>query len=1215
VFLKSLTLRGFKSFADSTTLEFQPGVTVIVGPNGSGKSNVVDAVAWVLGAQGPSVVRSSRMDDVIFAGTAKRPALGRAEVTLTIDNSTRRLPIDLAEVTITRTLFRTGESEYSMNGASCRLLDIQELLSDAGVGRQQHVIMGQGQLDSVLSSRPEDRRAIIEEAAGVLKFRRRRERAERRLESTEANLLRLQDLQREVRRQVRPLERQAEAARRHDSLAAELRALRLYVAGRELESLQRRLAEAAEAHERFGGEEARLKAELSRLDELVEASEGALGAEQANDVTTPLGMAERLAERASGIANVIAERRRAVASALAASTEADVISALEAEAARIETELAAAVSAVRLLAPEWEAIDAVGAELARDEAAHVGLRSAGGTAGDVGAGAGAGGGAGAADASSRSGSEPAALAPGDALGIRRRRDEVRDEFGHGREQLARYAERQIALMAQRAELEQAIADGESASVRLDGEVAGFRAELGAAEEAERVAALGVTDAEAASRDAVDRAHSLGARAHALQVALDEAHARAGVERLAGRPGVLGTLMDVVEVDEGCERAFEAAVEEALGAVVVDGGGSARAAVEHLHASGLDGAVLAVGSGPSADPLSARTVPHGEELLRGKVRATRPGVEALLDHLLAGVILCRGQLVEALDLAERTVSSGAVVVTIAGDRFSAKGWRLGAGRAGATRAALDSVADEAARADAAAAEARQAAAAARARHAAARSATKEVSRSYEAAAAEARQGSQRQADARHRLQLVSEQQQAAEGPHEEIALRVAALGAVLEEHEAALGEAERAEADLRAVAAEAAEARRRLDERARALASLRADLEVKAAGLDERRTLLSARRDEIEGRLAGYEAARTGAAERRRGHESASRALERLAASVQERLGELSAILEQLGAARRRHEAIIGEISTRLANARSARSAAERGLTVTRESLQRVELDRAELRVRLEAATDAVRNDLDCEPADAVAAPCPELPPGTPPPARLRELDRELRLLGPVNPLALEELGALQERDQFLNGQLEDVRSTRRELGRVIKAVDDEIVSVFTEAFADVARHFEALFETLFPGGTGRLSLVDPSELLQTGIEIEARPAGRNVRRLSLLSGGERSLTALAFLFAVFRSRPSPFYLMDEVEAALDDVNLHRFLGLLEEFRGEAQLLVVSHQKRTMESADVIYGVSMQPGGASKVVSERLGGHRRPDDTAEESPDLRSPAGAEAARLT
>src|SRR5688500_10619186 len=312
MFLKALSLKGFKSFADPTTLELEPGVTVVVGPNGSGKSNVVDAIAWVLGAQAPSAVRSQKMDDVIFAGTAKKPALGRAEVSLTLDNSSGMLPIEFTEVTITRILFRTGESEYAINGVGCRLLDVQELLSDAGVGRQQHVIVSQGQIDAVLNARPEERRSIIEEAAGVLKFRKRKEKAERRLDATEANLLRVQDLLREVRRQLRPLERQAEAAKRHGELVGELTALRIYVSGREIAGLRTKLqtlaADEVAAHQL----ERELKAELARLDTAVMSIEGQLAVRGANDVGDRLMRVEQLRERARGLAAILIERRRSM---------------------------------------------------------------------------------------------------------------------------------------------------------------------------------------------------------------------------------------------------------------------------------------------------------------------------------------------------------------------------------------------------------------------------------------------------------------------------------------------------------------------------------------------------------------------------------------------------------------------------------------------------------------------------------------------------------------------------------------------------------------------------------------------------------------------------------------------------------------------------------------------------------------------------------------
>jgi chromosome segregation protein len=1160
VYLKSLSLRGFKSFADPTTLDFEPGVTVIVGPNGSGKSNVVDAVAWVLGAQGPRVVRSSKMDDVIFAGTSKRPALGRAEVSLTIDNSSRRLPVDLAEVTITRTLFRTGESEYSMNGAACRLLDIQELLSDAGVGRQQHVIMGQGQLDAILQARPEDRRAVIEEAAGILKFRRRRERAERRIEATEANLLRLQDLHREVRRQLRPLERQAEASRRHDSLAAELRALQLHVAGNELRSLQQRLSEAEASRLSFEAGDGRLKAELARLDELVVVTEAALGIEQADDVASVLAVAERLSERARGVANVISERRRSVALALAQGAQADVVASLESEVARIEAELADASVLAGELAPEREALEAETDELAAEETAWSGRGRSGG-------------------------SSTAAEASGEVAHLRRLCDGTRDELAAAREAVAGAAEREAALAHQIGDLEVAVVQ---AGVDAEGRRAAtdeVRSRLAAAEEAERQAASAVMTTEATAREAVERSQGLAARAHALQLALDEAHARAGVEHLAGQPGVLGTLLDVVELDGGCELAFEAGVANAVRAVVVEGSAEARSAIEHLRASGIDGSV--VRADPGSPPPPSPVLPVGAELLRACVRATHAGVAPLLDRLLAGVILCRRDLGAALDLLG-SLPADAVVVTLEGDRFSADEWRLGAGRAGATKAALEVVRLEAVLADSEAVGAGEVAEIARQAHATARVAASEAGRLFATAAAEERQLRLQGEDLARRVQLLREQAPPASAALAELRRQVSVLGATLESGEAELAVAEEFAREIADVAEVAAGERRRLDEWARSLAFRRSEWEVRSAGLDERRNMLTERRRQIEASLGGYEAARSEAAGRRQAHETATRALERLAAVIDALRQELEIVVATLRERRAAHAAAVASISGRLSDARSARGVAERELAGLREKFQRVELELAELRVRLEAAVQTLRHDLETEPAEAMAAGCPELPPGTPPAARARELERELRLLGPVNPLALEELAALEERDGFLAAQLDDVRAARRELGRVVRAVDEEIVNGFTEAFADVARHFEVLFATLFPGGTGRLTLVDPGELLSTGVEIEARPAGRNVRRLSLLSGGERSLVALAYLFAVFRSRPSPFYLMDEVEAALDDINLHRFLDLMDEFRSEAQLLVVSHQKRTMESADILYGVSLQPGGASKVVSERLG---------------------------
>jgi chromosome segregation protein len=1175
VFLKTLTLKGFKSFADPTTIELEPGITVVVGPNGSGKSNVVDAVAWVLGAQGPKVVRSTKMDDVIFAGTSRRPALGRAEVSLTIDNASRRLPVEVAEVTITRTLFRTGESEYALNGAPCRLLDIQELLSDAGVGRQQHVIVSQGQLDSILQARPEDRRMVIEEAAGVLKFRRRRERAERRLESSEQNLLRLQDLQREVRRQLRPLERQAEAARRHDGLVAELRALRLHLAGRELSLLGRRLENAERSHAELTDQEATHRNELARLDDLVALTESALTELQAWDGADRLGRAERLLERQRGVANVVSERRRTVAGSLAAVTEADVVASLEAESSRLTEDLFAAEAATASLLPECETLDALEAELRSDEAKFEGLAGLGVVGGAAGP--------------TRSVGSSGTAGPPDGRSARQEHDAALTRLSNAREAVARLAERLASFDRMREEHEQRLAELAAtleASKIDEGRLRTAHQRLAAEEQA---AEAREHESESRSRDASDRSHALGARAEALQAALDETRARAGVERLAGLPGVLGTLADVVDVDGGCERAFEAAVEDALGTVVVDGTGAAREALRHLHDSHLHGGVLPTGGSQVAltmsVPLLAQLVGRAE-LLRDRVRSEVRGVSAVLDQLLAGVLLCRGGLSEALRLAEEL--PGSTVVSIEGDRFSARGWRIGAARSGATRAALETVRREA---EAAAGLARTAMAEAQADRetfAAARMATTEASRRLDNAAATRTQAEVAQAQLTRRLVQLDAERSEALSAHEAALGLLAETQAELGLREAELARAEGAELEALAVAEEAARARKALDDRARSLAELRAELGMRAAGLEERRTLLATRRDEVERRLVGLDAARSDAAARREALEAAELALAHLAGELVRLEVELTATRDRLRTERAQQELAVASAAGRLRGLRDERAATERELTGARELLQRVELERAEARLRLETAVETLRRELECEPDEAIAASCPELPPGIPAQARVRELDRELRLMGPVNPLALEELAALEERDRFLAEQLEDVRGARRELGRVIRAVDEEIVGVFTQAFADVARHFESLFTMLFPGGTGRLSLVDPEDLLSTGIEIAARPAGRNVRRLSLLSGGERSLVALAFLFAVFRSRPSPFYVMDEVEAALDDVNLHRFLDLVEEFRADAQLIVVSHQKRTMEAADVLYGVTMQPGGASKVVSERIG---------------------------
>ncbi len=1145
MFLRSLTLKGFKSFADTTSLDLEPGVTVVVGPNGSGKSNVVDAIAWVLGAQAPSAVRSQKMDDVIFAGTAKRAALGRAEVTLTIDNSAGVLPIAFTEVTISRTLFRSGDSEYAINGVSCRLLDVQELLSDTGVGRQQHVIVSQGQIDAVLNARPEDRRAIIEEAAGVLKYRRRKEKAERRLEATEASLLRLQDLLREVRRQLKPLERQADAARRHGDLVTELGALRLHLAGREISTLRNRLESTSRDRITLDQQAAALKNELVALDTEVLATQARLSALGGSDVSDSLVRYESMRERARGLMALLAERRRGVERDRGGLLDADLVASLEAEAALVANELVEVEASALALVADSDRVVQAEAALAEERAAFDdGVLP-----------------------------EASAVPP-------QRAGEVRGELAARRAAI----ERAVGELA-RVEARLASIEVRTAQLAADGDL--HRRACEQAEEAERPLVALVQRAEEVKsgaeselasaqddhRSADEDRHVWSARAEALALALDGI---ASDPRWREVDGAVGALVDLVEVDEGWQAAFEAAVGETLNAVIVDGTVAARRALAALSTGGDAGAVLAV----SGDRAPARL----DSVLRSHVRSRTPLVEQLLDALLADVIVVDGGWERALDraLAQPT----AIIVTREGDRFSGSGWRLGAARSQMTGAALEEARN---RASSAADRATTAASRVASATLAVEAATGERAR-IEAELEENDARLNAAADGLARVQAaqreVETESQALRAHHDALAESVAAEHARTAELEAVLPSLEADEEADASRARSAHAVRARLEERGRAVASLRTNLEVQAAGLDERRQMLRRRRDEVEARLQADVAERERASLRRENLERKLLVLDRLAAVVAGSSAAVDGQLAGLHEERRRQSEESRAIAAALDDQRQRRTAAERQLEEVRERSRRAELDEAEITLRLESAVASVRNDLDREPEVAIETPCPPLPEGVTAHARVRELERELRLMGPINPLALEEFEALEERHRFLEAQLEDVRSTRRDLSRVIRAIDGEIVTVFASAFADVASNFESLFSTLFPGGQGSLRLTDPEHLLDTGIEVEARPSGKNVRKLSLLSGGERSLTALAFLFAVFRSRPSPFYVMDEVEAALDDVNLHRFLDLVHEFREEAQLLIVSHQKRTMEAADCLFGVTMQPGGSSKVVSER-----------------------------
>jgi chromosome segregation protein len=1182
VHLSSLTLKGFKSFASATTLRLEPGITAVVGPNGSGKSNVVDAIAWVLGEQGAKSLRGGKMEDVIFAGTAGRPALGRAEVTLTIDNADGALPIEYTEVSITRRMYRSGESEYEINGDKVRLLDVQELLSDSGIGREMHVIVGQGQLDAVLSGRPEDRRAFIEEAAGVLKHRKRKEKALRKLDGMQHNLDRLADLTAELRRQLKPLGRQAEVARRAAGVQADLRDARLRLLADDLVQLR-------EALDRDVADETAARARRAQVEgELGVASQREAGLERELATSAPLLQSasetwyrlSALSERFRGVGQLAAERHRHLSAAAPASSAGRDPDQLEAEADRVaatEAELAAGLESER------SRLAAVVGQRAELETA---LAEA----------------------------ERAWVAAARALADRR-------------EGLARLsgqvAAAQSKVSAGEAEIERlALAAGEAADrAEVAAErLADRRGELAGQEDddvalvtahedavaAHAAAAKAVAELTEAERAAERDRASWQARRDALAQGLTPADGAAAVLGSA-LAGVLGPVAERLTVRAGDEVAVAAALGGMVDAVVVAGVAEAAAALAHLKdTDGGRAGLLVTGGLPPVPRDGWPDLPDGVRWALDAVTAP-----AELQPALART-LERVALVPDLDAAVALVRTHPRVraVTAAGDLVGAD-WAVG-GQSDAPAQLVVKARVEEAENELRAAEERAASLADGL--AAAREAAALRSADVDAALA-ARQASDRSRSsvAAELAELGAAARSAAAETERHVAARVRAEEQ-LEQAQLALSglEARLAEAESAPVEEEpSTEARDRL--RAEVAAARQSETEARLAvrTAEERARALhgraeSLRRQARQEREARERAARARAARERGAAVAASvrRDAESALAALATSLTRAALERDQLASARSASEAELLEVRGRV---RAATAELDR-LT---DEVHRDEVARAEQRYRIEALEGRAAEEygVDLPTLLAEYGPAAPVPPtqaevaaaeaaGEPEPEpvpydraqqerRAAKAERDLATLGKVNPLALEEFAALEERHGFLATQLEDLKSTRRDLLTVVREVDERIHDVFAAAFTDVAKEFEQVFATLFPGGSGRLVLTDPEDLLTTGIEVEARPPGKKVKRLSLLSGGERSLTAVALLVAIFRARPSPFYVLDEVEAALDDVNLGRLLTLVEQLRSTSQLIIITHQKRTMEIADALYGVSMRGDGITGVISQRL----------------------------
>jgi chromosome segregation protein len=1184
VYVKSLTLRGFKSFASATSMRLEPGITCIVGPNGSGKSNVVDALAWVMGEQGAKSLRGGKMEDVIFAGTAGRAPLGRAEVTLTIDNSDGALPIDYTEVTISRTMFRNGGSEYAINGTPCRLLDVQELLSDSGIGREMHVIVGQGQLDTVLRATPEERRGFIEEAAGVLKHRKRKERALRKLETMEGNLTRVNDLTGEIRRQLGPLGRQAEAARRAAVIQADARDARLRLLADDLiqltSTLEQEVADETALIARRTEVEESLAAVRVRLAELErQAAEAAPLLARAQERWFALSS---LRERVTATGSLAAERVRLLSDDDTESSQGSTRDPeqLRAQAATIREQEQALHAEIAQAKAALEAATAERASLEKafaDEQQRLArlVRAA---------------------ADRREGLAKLA----GQVGARRSRIEAGEaEIGRLQQTAGQSRQRAAEAEAEFAQLEASVAVEEEGEEGLDTAYESAAEELETAEaEAERW-----RDAERVAER--DRA-SLGARLEALELSLSRKDGAAALLAATDRlDGIVGSVSALLQVTPGHEAAVAAALGWAADAVAVDSVTAAEGALSTLRAEDAGRAGLLVGeSARPVDRASWPTLPPGASWALDAVTCpapVRPAVEQLLDR----VVLVEGA-AEAAELVR--AGTGLTAVTTEGDVFAPGLVRGGSASAPSlleVQAAVDETRDKVQEATGRGEQARFALATAKERVSRANAVVEDaLERLHESDA--------RMAAVAERLGQLGTAVRAARAEAERTDKAIAAAEAALSSDRDELASLQQRLDDASAEPGEeepSTDERDRLEAAATQARSAETELRLTLRTREERARAMSGRADSLEAAARNELAARERAAarrERRRREATVAEAVRRGAAYAVE---AVSRSLEQAARERAAAEQERTERDTALAQVRREMGVLGDELRELTDSVHRDEVARAQQRLRIETLQAKAVEELGIDPQVLLddfgphqlvpVVPDPDMDPAEaeqlePQPyvrdtqaKRLRSAERKLAQLGRVNPLALEEYAALEERHKFLTEQLEDLKSSKRDLLDIVREVDERVERVFTEAYHDTAAQFERVFQRLFPGGEGRLVLTDPDNMLTTGIEVEARPPGKKIKRLSLLSGGERSLTAVALLVAIFKARPSPFYIMDEVEAALDDTNLGRLITLFEELRDSSQLIVITHQKRTMEIADALYGVTMRGDGVTTVVSQRL----------------------------
>jgi len=1167
-----MTLKGFKSFASATTLRLEPGITCVVGPNGSGKSNVVDALTWVMGEQGAKSLRGGKMEDVIFAGTSGRAPLGRAEVSLTIDNSDGALPIDYTEVTISRILFRNGQSEYQINGEASRLLDIQELLSDSGIGREMHVIVGQGQLDAILMATPEERRGFIEEAAGVLKHRKRKEKALRKLDSMQANLARVQDLTVELRRQLRPLGKQAEVAKKAATIQADLRDAKLRLLADDFISMSKTLE--LEVADETALREKRTSVETEL--ETVRRREEALDAQAAFEGPLLIAAQETyynlssLREKFRGTQSLAQERSRFLneeAEEARTSGRDPVVIDAEAAALRVEeSQLRANVlEAQQALVLATSQLTSAEAALKSDEDTIAAAMRA------------------IADAR-----EGTARQEGHIKSLQARLEAIAEEI----ERLIKSRNDAQARVdqAQReySSYELEIASADSGELGLDSQYEGAKNALEGAK-------VKLNDLVESERAADRERNAVESKLEAIKLTSQNRDGASALLRDSRGVSILGSIAGLIEIDNGWESAAAAALGSLADAVVVQDLSSAVTALTTLRSENLGQAdVLVYEPGQAGNS----NIPSGLTPLSTHIRSNSIG--DLISSLLASTVVA-----DNANAAEAILRShpGVTVVTRDGDVIS-RGRARGGSKSSSSLIEIKALIESL------------------------ESKLQEITHNcdrlkFEIATA-TNEVASRQGDFDAALSKLNESD-----------ARIAALTEQLavsgQNMKSAMAEVERLNNSIN----EASAAKSR-DEGEIVIAQNQLQQRGEVAEPDHSRTedlrnqVSVARTSEVEARLA----VRT---IEERVDSVAARALTLEQAAQAERDASERAIVRRSARARAAvisqavaeaaYEVLI-HIERSIAKAATERGRLEesrasrdgetltvrtRGRELTAEleqlttSVHKDEIARAEQRLRIETLEAKTVEEFGIDTATLVNEYGPDKDVPTfhetedgeiiatemvpyrrdQQEKRLASAERSLNLLGKINPLALEEYTSLEERLKFLAEQLEDLKNTKKDLLDIVKEVDDRVQSIFMEAYEETAKHFEDIFARLFPGGDGRLILTDPDNPLTTGVDVEARPPGKRVKRLSLLSGGEKSLTAVAMLVAIFKSRPSPFYVLDEVEAALDDVNLGRLLGVLEELRESSQLIIITHQKRTMEIADALYGVTMRGDGVTEVISQRL----------------------------